>query len=492
VVLVRILLPQGILWDDDGWTGKSESVDTITKFRSSGRYHVDRAQGRSPVMTPSSVSARTIAVRRPPRDRVLTYVVLAALLIVVVAWNGNKAREMVSLLDFGDFRIFHHAAESYLAGGGMYPMYRLTVVVGGGTATFERPNLNPPHFHLLLLPLALLPVGAALMVWGAASVVSLLLCLRLIVSESGLTLTPLLAMRGAVWLLAFCGNSAVISTTQVSLLLLLPVTLAWMAARRGAWSRAGVWLGVAISLKLFLLIFLPYLLLRRRVAASASAYLTALACFGLGLAVFGVQSHREWLALLVGADWAWTPMNASLLSLLSRLLAVGPVFAPLVTAPDLVRPLWAALAGAVGLATLIVVAKDETEASVDRSFALLLLAALLISPLGWLYYLWLALGPITVLASRWWGDPGRSRPDLAARARWLLWLVAPGFFLPTFLTVAFQPSRWATLLLGSLHSWAVLLLWTALVIDATAAAPASASRGELTCAGRATGLRGAR
>jgi hypothetical protein len=26
-------VPQGILWDDGGWTGKSESVDTITKFR---------------------------------------------------------------------------------------------------------------------------------------------------------------------------------------------------------------------------------------------------------------------------------------------------------------------------------------------------------------------------------------------------------------------------------------------------------------------------
>ncbi len=33
LVVARILLPQGILWDDDGWTGKSESVDTITKFR---------------------------------------------------------------------------------------------------------------------------------------------------------------------------------------------------------------------------------------------------------------------------------------------------------------------------------------------------------------------------------------------------------------------------------------------------------------------------
>jgi hypothetical protein len=34
VVLVKILLPQGILWEQDDWfTGSSESVDTVTKFR---------------------------------------------------------------------------------------------------------------------------------------------------------------------------------------------------------------------------------------------------------------------------------------------------------------------------------------------------------------------------------------------------------------------------------------------------------------------------
>jgi len=32
-VLARILLPQGLLWEDDGWTGEAESTDTITKFR---------------------------------------------------------------------------------------------------------------------------------------------------------------------------------------------------------------------------------------------------------------------------------------------------------------------------------------------------------------------------------------------------------------------------------------------------------------------------
>jgi len=34
VVLAKILLPHGVLWDQDDWfSGKSESADTITKFR---------------------------------------------------------------------------------------------------------------------------------------------------------------------------------------------------------------------------------------------------------------------------------------------------------------------------------------------------------------------------------------------------------------------------------------------------------------------------
>jgi hypothetical protein len=32
-VLARILLPQALLWEDDGWTGEAESTDTMTKFR---------------------------------------------------------------------------------------------------------------------------------------------------------------------------------------------------------------------------------------------------------------------------------------------------------------------------------------------------------------------------------------------------------------------------------------------------------------------------
>jgi len=34
VVLAKVLLPQGVLWEQDEWfTGRSESADTVTKFR---------------------------------------------------------------------------------------------------------------------------------------------------------------------------------------------------------------------------------------------------------------------------------------------------------------------------------------------------------------------------------------------------------------------------------------------------------------------------
>jgi hypothetical protein len=33
-VLTKVLMPQAILWDQDDWfSGRSESVDTVTKFR---------------------------------------------------------------------------------------------------------------------------------------------------------------------------------------------------------------------------------------------------------------------------------------------------------------------------------------------------------------------------------------------------------------------------------------------------------------------------
>src|SRR5262245_34640928 len=109
-------------------------------------------------MTPSASPISAMTVRRSPWDRALMYTVLAALVIAMAVWNAQKARDMVTRLDFGDFRVFHRTAEAFIAGDNMYARTRHTVEVGGQSVSFDRPNLNPPHFHLLLLPLARLPL----------------------------------------------------------------------------------------------------------------------------------------------------------------------------------------------------------------------------------------------------------------------------------------------------------------------------------------------
>src|SRR5438552_5303216 len=97
--------------------------------------------------------------------------------------------------------------------------------------------------------------------------------------EIGGTWTPVGALVAIFVILAFAGTQAFFLTGQISMLLMLAVTLCWIDARRQRWTAAGIWLGVCISIKPFVLIVLPYLLLTRRFRAAAIAATTAAACF---------------------------------------------------------------------------------------------------------------------------------------------------------------------------------------------------------------------
>jgi len=182
--------------------------------------------------------------------------------------------------------------------------------------------------------------------------------------------------------------------------------------------------------------------LRRRFRAVASAASTAGLCFAVGLLVFGVDAHRSWLRALGSSDWAWAAMNGSILGLLTRTLSESPYYSPLLSTPSLITPIWLAAAGLVGLLTLLAAASRPADSNVDRDFALLLLVSQLISPLGWVYYLWLPVGPLAALIATWRREREsegiRSMPFLARWRDGFLLLATPGLVWPLFGTTLFS------------------------------------------------------
>jgi hypothetical protein len=383
---------------------------------------------------------------------------LAAACIVLAAWNLTYAYVVMTTLHFNDFGKFYYSAVAFREGRDLYAPSPATLVPvarpGQPAQTKEFLNMNPPHFHLLVLPLAGLKPSSALAIWAIASLASLVATLKLVGRALAIRLTPVQQALALLGFLGFAGTTTVLLTGQLSFLLLLPVTLAWLEARRGRWGRAAIYLGVAMSVKMFLALFVPFLVVWGRWRAALAACAATAAAFALGLVVFGVEAHRRWLQTLAQIDWEWAAMNGSVLGVLRRALAASPYYEPLAIAHGLVGPLWLA-ATVVIVAITFVATSERDERGVDRRFAAVLVASLLISPLGWVYYAWLPLGPVLALFRTF---SGWARPSFVA--------AAVGFMCPLPITLAFQPSGLATLSAGSVYCWAMLALWGAVVADA--------------------------
>jgi Glycosyltransferase family 87 len=382
---------------------------------------------------------------------------------ILLLWNFALGYLMTVRLHMNDFGKFYYSTRLFLDGQDMYGPNPATTLPVTDSETREFLNLNPPHAHVPLLPLALLSPLAALGVWSLASGVCLARSIGLIAKNTNLSVTSVHPLLAAFAFLAFAGTQTVMVTGQLSFILMLPVTLAWIAARRGDWSRAGFYLGLLISIKLFFLIFVPYLWLRARARPVIVAAATAMGCFSVGLLIFGVEAHRSWLRALGAIDWLWVAMNASLPGLLSRALSPSPHFTPLAIAPEAIHTLSMIGAVVIGLLSYLVVLADRTEESVDRSFALLMITALLVSPLGWLYYVWFVLGPaVAVLA--WGGSAARGGAFLRRVQIGLIWVAGMVSVIPEVVVRSFQPSSFLTVTLGSAYFWGMAALWAALLV----------------------------
>ena len=192
--------------------------------------------------------------------------------------------------------------------------------------------------------------------------------------------------------------------------------------------------------------------------------------FLVGLLLFGLEAHADWFEGLSQSDrWVWLHINASIWGLITRGGTDNLLYEPLTEANmGSLRLVWLALCVPLGLLTLTVAAYDHSPHAVDRGFALVLLAAVLCSPLGWTYYFWLPLGPAFAVAVSWRRAPAGAWPGRSAPTCWrkgLLTVVALGWFCPVHGTLLLQESPLGTVTLGSLYMWAALSAWLVFLLD---------------------------
>ena len=365
--------------------------------------------------------------------RAVTLVITLPILASLTGVYGNVVRNTIEIRQGQDFGLFYESALPV-------PTERQ-----GDPLT---PNLNPPHFNILVRPFTLLDLPQALLAWLATGAAALLLSLMVIVRTLGLRGWAVLA--ACAFLYASAPMVATLLTGQVGLVLLLPFTIAWASVRKHRYVAAGVWIGVCASIKPFFLLFIPYLVMHRQKGAAAASLVPIAALFGIGIGYYGIDAYCVWIADLLSVTWAEHYMNASVLGFLERSLSTSEwQQVPLIDAPQVVVPLWATLCAAIGVATL---SRVRGTSDVDRQFLLVTTAALLLSPLGWLYYLWFLAPPVIAIASR------------LDRATWRERL--PGFALAGFLVPPFLPlgaHGWSyglgTVTLGSVYFWSVAALW---------------------------------
>ena len=398
---------------------------------------------------PSNIAVRAVA----PFVRLAVGAAVVILVSMWLVYYAALAQVTVGELHMNDFGKFYYSAQYYLEGRNMYGASPATLIPVDTTESRHFWNLNPPHFHLLILPFAMLAPGTAVIAWSVVNLLALALAAALIVKELQIRISGGGLIGASALIVISSPMDTIIATGQFTFLLMVPVTLAWIAARRGQWERAAVIVGLLASIKPFFGIFWVYLVLRRQVRAAVAMAGVGAACFLVGLLVFGWQAHVQWLNALSGVEWSWAPMNGSIAGIVARMFADSPLFDPLVSAPTLVRPITALGNLAILVASAVLLRRQHAAGSADIVFAVLLLVAQLVSPLGWIYYLPLVAGPLV----GWW----RGSRMLVPAARWLLWLSLPGLILPHVFTAFWRHDPWAGPTIGSIYFWSTLFIWAA-------------------------------
>lgn len=371
------------------------------------------------------VSAAESATAWPVSRRLLW---VSLLICSCYAYGGGLSRELTAPgKKIADFFQEWASARNYYTGRAIYTPQRETAktylnYIARPQDFFVEINGHPPTAVVLALPFGLLDYNTGFLLWNWLSVAAVVGSAVLVLRETGIRFSTW-ALLPALALLI--GNPLLqhLACGQLGGFLLLLITGAWVADRRGYSATAGALLAMATAVKLFPGFLFLYFVWKGKWRSVFVGAATFFAIIGLTVAILGTQSFVDFVqhAMPEVGKYRRTWANASLDGFWTRLLSAESDRAnPLIAGrwlPKIAYVLSAVtLVGTLGFLTR----RSRTPESNDLAYGLHIAAMLLVSPITWDHYFLLLTQPLLLVAHRLAKGDGLRR--LLAPALFMFWL----------------------------------------------------------------------
>lgn len=254
-----------------------------------------------------------------------------------------------------------------------------------------------PAFAVLATPAAWIPLPRAKAVWLAISVGCLVLLLALSVAAlPGRRRRRWVLVVGTVIVMGkFYGHE--ITLGQVNLAFGVVVTAAIVLLRRGQGAAAGALVALAIVIKPYAVLFLPWLAARGKMPALASAAAGLAAALLLPVPLYGVHGtlalHEAWWRTVTEstAPNLLNQDNVSLAALFAKWFGAGALASGLAAATGLIL---------IGVGAWIVAKRRQIAEPDPLEAGVLLVLIPLLSPQGWDYVFLIATPAVMLVIDR--------------------------------------------------------------------------------------------
>lgn len=312
---------------------------------------------------------------------------LVALFCAVI--RGRNLVELLSteFLYKKDFIQFYLTGRAFRDGVFIYtPLPELAARYAPELGSFlNHPTGYPPFAALFFLPWTFVSYKSGVAGWTIIETACLITAMILVVRHFGGRSAPITVLVTALMFTTWQPVYIDLFFSQVMLFLTLLLTLTWLAVRQGKDIQAGVYLGIALALKMYgwPLVILLFLKGRRKTALVAGGVFVASVV--LGVAVFGLQAFTNYYLHVgpqIAALWQADPYNFSVIALGVRQFgSVGGVVLPIAL-------LLAGLAAAL-----------RTQ-EFDAAFMIVLAVSTLLQPVAWIHYFTTLLPAVCFIAVR--------------------------------------------------------------------------------------------